>query len=213
MSNQIENKTKIMLLIAFALSGMTALVYEVVWTRPLQLIFGSTIYAVSTMLTTFFIGFALGSYLFRNIADKSKNLLLLFSILEFGIGVYGLIIIYIFKILPTIYISMLKLPGFQFLQFILCFLVLITPTTVFGAIWPVVNKAYVNQNELGKGVGILYSANSFGAFIGPLATGFVLLPILGIRATSVLAAIMNMLIAVVIFIYSMKIKKGGKHGA
>ena len=64
-----------LLLIAFAISGFTALVYEVVWSRPLQLIFGSTIYAVSTILTTFFIGFALGSFIFRNISDKTKEVL------------------------------------------------------------------------------------------------------------------------------------------
>ncbi len=211
MSNLLENKTKNLILIAFALSGMTALIYEVVWTRPLQLIFGSTIYAVSTMLTTFFIGFALGSYLFRNTADKTKNPLLLFSALEFSIGLYGLIIIYLFNILPSIYISMLDIPGFRFLQFILCFLVLITPATLFGATWPVVNKAYVNLDELGKGVGTLYSANSFGAFIGPLATGFVLIPLLGIKATSILAALLNILIAIIIFIYALK--KGGQRGA
>jgi len=49
---------RILILIAFAISGFTGLVYEVVWVRPLQLIFGSTIYAFSTILTTFFIGFA-----------------------------------------------------------------------------------------------------------------------------------------------------------
>ena len=208
MNNLLENKTKIMILIAFALSGMTALVYEVVWTRPLQLIFGSTIYAVSTMLTTFFVGFAFGSYLFRNIPDKSKNPLLIFSALEFGIGLYGLIIIYLFGILPSIYLFMSGIAGFKFLQFILCFLVLITPAMLFGATWPVVNKAYVKLDELGKGVGILYSANSFGAFVGPLATGFILIPLFGIKATSIFAALLNILIAIIIFTYA---KKGGKH--
>jgi hypothetical protein len=44
-----------LLLMAFALSGMAVLIYEVVWIRPLQLVFGSTVYAVSTMLTTFMV--------------------------------------------------------------------------------------------------------------------------------------------------------------
>src|SRR3989344_3568899 len=85
-----ENMRKL-LLIAFMLSGMTALIYEVTWIRPLQLIFGSTIYAVSTMLTSLLIGFALGSYLFRNKADEAKSPILLFAKLELGIGLYGLI--------------------------------------------------------------------------------------------------------------------------
>lgn len=108
MSNE-KSGLRILLLIAFALSGMTALIYEVVWARPLQLIFGSTIYAVSTILTTFMLGFALGSYFFRNIADR-VNAVLLFSGLEFGIGVYGLFIFSLFKILPRVYLA-LEIPG------------------------------------------------------------------------------------------------------
>ena len=199
------------ILITFMLSGMTALIYEVVWTRPLQLIFGSTIYAVSTMLTTFFAGFALGSYLFRNLADRAKNPAVLFAALEFGIGIYGLIIFYLFGILSIINLSIPTVAGFQFLQFTLIFLVLIIPTTLFGATWPIVNKAYVEQNELGKDVGLLYSFNSFGAFLGALAAGFVLIPLLGIKTTIVAVAFLNILVAIVIFAYSRK--KGGERGS
>jgi spermidine synthase len=192
---------KQLLLIAFALSGMAALIYEVVWTRPLQLVFGSTVYAVSTMLTTFMVGFTLGSYIFRNKADKSENPALLFSILEFGIGLYGLAIIPLFKILPSVYLSLLFVPGFQFLQFVLCFLVLIIPATLMGAIWPVINKAYVNLEKLGKDTGILYSFNSFGSVFGSLAAGFVLMPLLGVIKTSLFASSLNFLVAALIFIF------------
>src|SRR3989338_11531999 len=94
------------ILIAFMISGFTALVYEIVWARPLQLIFGSTIYAVSTILTTFFVGFTLGSYAFRNLADRIKNPEKLFAFLELGIGLYGLIILGIFKITMSIYLAL-----------------------------------------------------------------------------------------------------------
>jgi spermidine synthase len=197
-----KSNLKKLLLIAFALSGMTALIYEVTWTRPLQLIFGSTIYAVSAMLTTFMIGFALGSFIFRNIADKTKNPSILFAKLEFSIGIYGLIIIYLLKILPPIYLSVLELPGSQFLQFALSFFVLIIPATLFGATWPVINKAYVNLNEVGEDIGKLYSFNSLGAFLGPLAAGFLLIPLLGIKATSFFTAAINLLVAMTIFAYA-----------
>lgn len=196
------NRLRKLLLLAFAISGMTALIYEVVWIRPLQLIFGSTIYAVSTTLTTFMVGFVLGAYLLRNIADRSKNPALLFAGLEFGIGLYGLIILYLFKILPSIYLSLLDMPGFQFLQFALCFAVIIIPATLFGATWPVVNKAYVKLSELGKDAGLLYSFNSFGAFLGPLAAGFLLIPSFGIKNTCLLTAFLNILIAILVFIYA-----------
>lgn len=196
-----------LLLLAFAISGMTALIYEVVWIRPLQLIFGSTIYAVSTMLTTFTVGFSLGSYLFRNKAEESKNAVLLFAILELGIGLYGLIILALFKILPSIYLSLLFIPGFRFIQFLLCFTVLIIPTTLMGAIWPMVNRAYIAEmDRLGKDVGKLYSFNSFGSALGPIVAGFLLIPLFGIANTAVFAASLNLLVATSVFMF-VKVKK------
>jgi len=192
------------ILIAFMISGMTALIYEVVWSRPLQLIFGSTIYAVSTILTTFLVGFSLGSYLFRNIADETKNPLRLFAIIELGIGLYGLIILWLFKILPSIYLSIMNNPGIQFIQFGVLFLALIIPATLFGATWPVVNKIYVRFERTGRDIGKLYSFNSFGSFLGSLLAGFVLIPTLGIKTTSIFAACLNILIAIIIFTYSIK---------
>jgi len=206
-----ENKDiflKKLILIAFALSGMTALIYEVVWARPLQLIFGSTIYAVSTILTTFFIGFTLGSYIFRNLADRTKNPEKLFAFIELGIGLYGLIILWLFSILTPIYLS-LDVVGLQFIQFFLLFLVIIIPATLFGATWPIANKIYIDSNKLGKDAGKLYSFNSFGSFVGPLAAGFLLIPLLGIKATAILVASINIFIAITIFIFSRK-EKGGE---
>lgn len=194
---------KRLLLWAFAISGMTALIYEIVWSRPLQLIFGSTIYAVSTILTAFFAGFALGSYIFRNIADNHKNPLVLFGLIQLAIGLYGLAIWGLFKALTPIYLA-LPGPGFQLAQFALLFLVLIIPTTLFGATWPVMNKAYIEEGRVGRDSGRLYSSNSFGSFLGPVSAGFVLIPWLGIRNTSILVASMNIILGTVIFMYSKK---------
>jgi spermidine synthase len=152
------------------------------------------------------IGFSVGSFFFRNKADESKNPVLLFIILELLIGLYGLIILALFKILPSIYLSLLFVPGFQFIQFILCFVVLIIPTTLMGAIWPVINKAYVDPKSLGKDTGLLYSFNSFGCVLGSIFAGFILIPLLGVMKTSLFAASLNLLIAISIFAY-LKVKK------
>jgi len=203
------NKKNILLL-GFFLSGMAALIYEVVWIRPLSLIFGSTVYALSTMLSTFFAGFALGSYIFSKYADRLKNPLYTFSLLEIGIGIYGLIIIWLFNILPIPYIWIfnkfqLSFEMFIFVQFILVFLVLLIPTTLMGATWPVVNKAYIKHVErVGKGTGTLYSVNSIGAIFGSLAAGFMLIPWLGIKGSSVFAAVLNLIVGIIIFYISKK---------
>ena len=46
----------------FILSGAAGLMYEVVWSRQLVLVFGNTTQAVSTILTGFFGGMAIGVY-------------------------------------------------------------------------------------------------------------------------------------------------------
>ncbi len=194
------NFSKILLLF-FAFSGATCFIYEVVWLRPLQLIFGSTTYAISTMLTAFMAGFALGAFLFRNLADKIKTPALLFAVLQLGIGLYGLVILFLLKLLPIIYLAFLNFPGVQFFQFGLAFLVLIIPAILFGATWPVMNKAYVSSTSAGKDIGKLYSFNSLGGVLGSLCAGFLLMPIFGIRITSLFAVTINLLIALIIFIY------------
>lgn len=202
---QIINMKSKLLLIAFMISGITALIYEIVWARHLQLIFGSTIYAVSTILTIFLAGFAIGSYAFRNIADQSKNPALIFAALEAGIGLYGLIVFYLFNIISNIYVST---SNSFILQLILCAAALISPAILFGATWPLITKAYASQEKLGKDIANLYSFNSFGCFIGSIASGFILIPLFGLKTTSLIASALNIIIAFTIFAY---FKKGGKN--
>ncbi len=78
--------------VCFFLSGMSGLIYEVVWTRMLTQIFGNTTHAVATVLTAFMGGLALGSYLFGLLADRGKNNFLLYGILEAGVGLYGFLV-------------------------------------------------------------------------------------------------------------------------
>lgn len=190
-----------LLLLAFGLSGMTSLIYEVTWTRPLQLMLGSTVYVVSVILSTFMIGFALGAFLFRNFADRHEKPLLLFGKLELGIGLYGLIVFFLFDLLSGIFLKMGASSWERALQLILCFLVLILPATLFGASWPVFSKAYVQMHKVGKDVANAYSFNSLGSFFGSILSGFVLIPVFGISMTSMIASFMNLLIAGFVLFY------------
>ena len=70
------------LFICFFLSGVAALLYEVVWVRMLTQIFGSTAYAVATVLAGFMAGLALGSFAFGRIVDRKRNYLKLYGWLE-----------------------------------------------------------------------------------------------------------------------------------
>jgi spermidine synthase len=191
----------------FALSGMTALIYEIIWSRTLELIFGSTIYAISTILATFFIGFSLGSYFFRNVADKSKNPLKLFGFIQIGIGLSGAIILTLFKtsIILDIFLGTTIIPIFQF---ILLFFILIAPTTLFGATWPIISKEYIEERKIGEDAGTLYYFNSIGSFLGPILGGFILIPLLGVKITLYITILVNIFMGIYVLIFNKKDKNG-----
>ncbi|PIW21574.1 MAG: hypothetical protein COW32_09245 [Candidatus Aquicultor secundus] len=190
-----------MAVFAFAFSGMAALIYEVIWTRELSLVFGSTVYAVSMMLTAFMSGLSLGAFLGGRWADRSKNLIALFGTLELGIGIFGLLTIPLIQVLPTLYFlvyNTLK-PSFYlffFFQLLLSFVIMLIPTTFMGATFPVVTKINTASIEkLGNDVGNVYSINTVGSILGSLGAGFFLIPLIGVKATTFTAAGLNLLVA------------------
>jgi len=203
-------KREKVLLIGFALSTMCALIYEVVWSRQLTYIFGTSVYAISTVLTSFMFGLSLGSYLFGNLADKTSNLTKLFAMLEIGIGIYGILSLSLFKIIPNAYHFMHHFLGetffFHYMQFLLSFLVLLIPTIFIGGTFSVMSKLYTKKmKELGKTVGIVYSLDSLGAAVGAFAAGILLIPFFGYMTTIMVAATINLLIGTTILsLYSDK---------
>ena len=75
-------------LLLFA-SGTAALVYQVLWIKQLSLVVGVDVYAVTTGVSAFFAGLALGGALFGRWADRLARPFLLYSVLELGVAVLG----------------------------------------------------------------------------------------------------------------------------
>ena len=191
--------------IAFAFSGAAALMYEVLWTRELSLVFGSTVYAVSMMLAAFMSGLSLGAWLGGKWADKTENQIALFAKLEFGIAVFGLLSIPLVQVLPSVYFYIYDAvrPGFLMFfifQMMLSFLIMLVPTTFMGATFPVVSKINTAAlDELGTDVGNVYSVNTLGSIAGSLLAGFLLIPLVGVKATTFLAAGLNLIVSGAMF--------------
>ena len=187
------------------MSGVTGLVYEVVWTRLLTLIMGNTHYSISTVLTAFMGGLALGSFVGGKIIDRDFNPLAAYAILEAGIGLYCLFIpLFIelaFPLFQWIYLNL----GDSYTQtslvrFLVCGFLLIIPATFMGATLPVLSKLVSrDENFIGKDVGRLYSINTFGAVVGALASAFVFMRFLGVQSTISVAAVANICIALLIY--------------
>ena len=191
-------------LLAFLLSGAAALIYEVAWTRALSLVLGSTVYALSTMLATFMTGLALGAWLGGKLADRSTRRLVWFGICELGVALFGVLSIPVIYALPRLYLSIYRSlhlsPGLFFAaQILLCALVMLAPTMLMGATFPLVARSITNDlSELGRKVGEAYTFNTVGAVVGSLSVGFLLIPRLGVQGAAMVAAGLNLLVGVAV---------------
>lgn len=187
----------------FFLSGVTGLVYEVVWTRLLTLIFGHTVYAVSTVLAAFMGGLALGSYLFGGIADRHRNPLRLYAVLELGIGLFALAVPFVFSGIEVLFAPIYRSLNdhffvFSAIRFVVCFLILLFPTILMGGTLPILARAAASDpSSLGARVGTLYAINTLGAVLGCFVTGFVLIEWAGVHGAIYLSAALNLFVAAV----------------
>lgn len=190
----------------FFVSGATALIYEVVWARMLTQIFGNTTHAIATVLSAFMAGLALGSYIFGRLPVARHQALLAYGLLEGGVGLYGLIIPFLFSLTQQIYTAIYGLAdvsfsAFTLVLFLLCFAVIVFPTALMGATLPVLSRFCVTQlASLGRRLGDLYAINTLGAVVGCAFTGFTLIPVLGLTGTVRLAAAFNLSIALAIIL-------------
>lgn len=206
-------RTRSIVLILFFLSGCAGLVYEVVWSRMLALIFGSTVFAVTTVLTAFMAGMALGGFYFGRLIDRRGDPLKVYACLQAGIGIFALLLPFILKGVGLTYIAVHRSLQTSFyllsiIKFILCFAVLITPATFMGGTLPVISKFFANRiNRLGWSIGLLYAVNTFGAVLGCFFAGFVLIRGIGISGAIYLAVAINILIAIsILFLFRGKYK-------
>src|SRR5215213_1680727 len=79
-------------LACFFLSGASGLIFEMVWTRSLTLVFGSTTLAISTVLTAFMGGLGLGSYIAGRLVDRLRDLVRTYALAELLVGLYALLV-------------------------------------------------------------------------------------------------------------------------
>src|SRR5689334_19211475 len=109
------NPWHILLHMIFLLSGFSSLVYQVVWMREAGLIFGVTSYAVGAVLSAFFAGLALGSWLTsRWLQRQSYHPLRLYSLLELGVGLYALAVPIVLSALNHTYVAIFPSMGQSF---------------------------------------------------------------------------------------------------
>ena len=200
-----------LILIAFILSGISSLTLEIIWTRYLEHVFGATTLAVSTVLTCFMGGLALGSWLFGKFADRLERPILGYALAEGVVGLCAFAIPFlIHNFYPSLNQAMVdhmgnSFWGFSVVRFLAVAVVLIVPTTCMGATLPLLSRHFVRQQghmlRVGSRVGTLYTLNTLGAIFGVFLATFVLLSTIGLSATNLTAGTINIALCLTIFIF------------
>ncbi len=147
-----SGRIQVVILILFFLSGASGLIYEVVWQGMLNLVFGNTTFATTTVIASFMGGLALGSFCFGRLADRYKKPLRLYAYLQVSIGVFAILFPFILSGISAIHISIYHYfqPTFyvsSLIKFALCFLVLLIPSFLMGGTLPVISKFFVKKFE------------------------------------------------------------------
>jgi spermidine synthase len=190
-------------ILLFLFSGISGLIYEVLWTRMFSLVLGTTVYAVATVLGVYMGGLALGSWFFGRIVDHpGANGFRLYGWLEGAVGVYAFILPLLLDLSDEIYKTASpflseSFAGLMTLRLGLAVVILIVPTTLMGGTLPALSRYLVRgRGRSGVEIGTLYGVNTLGAVIGCFITGFFLLELLGVKMTLTTAAVVNLTVAI-----------------
>jgi spermidine synthase len=181
--------SRTVVLLIFLLSGIAGLIYEVVWARELVLVFGNTTQAISAILTGFFAGMAVGSVLGGRLADRVRNPLRMYAILELLIVVVVLLTPASFRGLHEVYRGAFgsleqNTMALALVRFALAIAALGPATVLMGATLPTLSRYLVRDHHMmGHEFGSLYTVNTLGAIVGTLASGLVLIELIGLTET------------------------------
>jgi len=192
-----------LLLWGFALSGFAALLYQVVWIHALILIIGVSVYAFSTVLTVFLAGIGLGSLLagrFMRSIGTQQAMKLAFYI-QFGIALSATASLSLISQLPVLFVQgwakfHQSFPLFQAYTFFLAGIVILLPTLLLGALFPLITGVWSRRaRAVGRGVGEAYGANALGTIAGSAIGGLFILDWLGLEYSLYLASAVSALVA------------------
>ncbi|HET8789545.1 MAG TPA: fused MFS/spermidine synthase, partial [Actinomycetes bacterium] len=186
----------------FVASGAAGLIYQVVWSRELVLVFGNTTQAVATIVTAFMAGLGFGSLAGGRLADTSARPLRLYGLIELAVAAMAALLPFAFSSLAELYRgvwpSLVERPGqLAGVRFGLALAAVAPATFLMGMTLPLLTRYLVRTlDEAGARLGELYAANTVGAMAGTLLAGFVLIELFGLRLTSYIAVALNLVAGV-----------------
>src|SRR4051794_21161056 len=189
-----------LLLLLFAASGCSALIYETVWYQVLELAIGMTAVSLGFLLATFMGGLCIGSLLLPRTKYIAMHPLRLYGFIELGIALCAVLVHFYLPLVNRVYIAGAEhgLPGALLRAFIAA-VCLLPPTVLMGASLPAIVRWIKSTPHGVSWWGLLYGANTVGAVFGCLFAGFYLLRLYNMSTATYIAAAINVAVALASF--------------
>jgi spermidine synthase len=192
----------------FVASGAAGLILEVVWSKYFSLLLGNSTHGVSTVVAAFLGGLGIGAYLGGRLAARTREPLVAYARLELIVAVLGLASPLAYLAAKPLFASLYGLFGaesnllFFSLRFLTLFAALLLPTIAMGATLPLLASDFTRRGAaFGAEVGRLYAFNTAGAVAGVAASGFLLIPLLGLWKTAALASLLDFGVVVAVLLW------------
>ena len=184
------------LVVLFVGSGCAALIYEIVWFQLLSLIVGSSAISLGVLLATFMGGMCIGSLGLSHVISTRAHPLRVYALLEAGIGVFGLLVLWLLPHVGGLYTS-IGGPGMLgiMIRALFCAIFLLPPTIMMGATLPAISRWVETTPKGVSWLGFFYGGNTFGAVIGCLLAGFYLLRVHDVAFATYSAVALNLVVA------------------
>lgn len=200
---------RLCVVIVYAVSGFTAMAYQMYQTKLLTLFFMDSVYDFTLILMIFLIGLFIGNCCGNWLSKKEKWNLFGIGFGQATIGLFCLISLALVSRLPywtegISSVSALATSGAQnvflrniFLKGAYCVLVVLPPTILWGSVFPLASRVFLQgQRGIATRTGLLTGWNTVGSALGSLLGSFVLIELLGLRDSIILGAMLNLVAAV-----------------
>lgn len=193
-----SSRNRILIPLFFA-SGVSALLYQIVWLKYLGFVFGNTVYAAATLIAVYLAGLGIGAFFFGR-ERWPRRPLLAYALVEAMIGTFAAFSPNAFGWIDHAYIASfqqwLDAPVMLALaRIVAAAVVLLPPTILMGGTLPLLVRAFREEDASGHAVAVLYAANTFGATAGVALAGFLSIPAIGLLATIFIGVVVNFLLA------------------
>lgn len=185
------------LLVVLALSGFTAMAYEICWTKVLALCIGSSVYSFAIMLATFLVGLSLGALLVSMLASRIRISYSLVGFVQIAVAGWVLWGMSMFDRMPLYFLSLFARLGdnpawVQIARFLLVGIVILPPTIFIGCMFAMVTHM-LNKSlqSTGRTIGGADLIETCGFICGAIVSGFILIPAIGIYWTMIVMVLVN----------------------